>query len=210
MRAGGAEAAVRRALDGRLAPGGPHPDSAPPVAGAPRYTPAAVLVPLVAPLDTLELVLTVRTAHLKSHPGQIAFPGGHVEPHDGDVETTARREAREELGIPATAIDTLGCLPACVTGTGYRIVPVVALLRSGVRYVPEEFEVAAVFHAPLGYLMAPANRREETRELRGRAVTYPVIEYDGHRIWGATARVIVSLADALKAPAAQALLAPFL
>lgn len=192
------EAALKSALSGLLAPSGPHPDTLPGPPGGERYTPAAVLVPLVAGEGALELVLTVRTAHLKSHPGQISFPGGHVEPGDGDVDHTARREAEEELGIAAAAVQTLGCLPACVTGTGYRIVPVVGVLDAGTRYRPDDFEVADVFHAPLGYVLAPGNRREETRELRGRLVSYPVIEFEGRRIWGATARVIVSLAACLE------------
>lgn len=210
MASGDAAAALRRALHGLLEPAGPHPDERPGLPQAARLTPAAVLVPAVVENGRLQLLFTVRTAHLKSHPGQISFPGGHVERCDADVAHTAVREAEEELGIDRGDVATLGCLRPCITGTGYRVIPVVGLLRPGLRYAPDDYEVAEVFHAPLSHLLAAENRREETLELRGKPVTFPVIDYGSRRIWGATARMVVDLAELLHVNDRVGPLTPFL
>jgi 8-oxo-dGTP pyrophosphatase MutT (NUDIX family) len=152
----------------------------------------------------------VRAAHLKVHPGQISFPGGHVEPHDNDVAATAVRETAEELGIPADAVEVLGSLAPNITVTGYRVVPVLGLLGPGLTYAPDELEVAEVFDVPLGHLFAPGNRRRESRQLDGREFRYDVIDYGQRRIWGATANIVVSLNDALSRRAQFEQLTPFL
>ena len=160
--------------------------------------PAAVLVSVLhgpAP----GVLLTKRTAHLKAHAGQVAFPGGRIEPGDATPETAALREAHEEVGLCPDAVELLGRLPDYVTGTGYRITPVLGLLPSGLELVPSPDEVEAIFTLPLHVLLDPAAPRRQRALFRGRMREYWVWPHPEHHVWGATAAILVNLAHRLRA-----------
>ncbi len=158
---------------------------------------AAVLLPLVM-RDELTLLLTERGAHLNTHSGQIAFPGGRTDDTDRDAVHTALREAEEEIGLPSTHIEVLGTLPIYVTGTAYIITPVVALVQPGFALQPNPDEVADVFEVPLSFLMNPANHRRHAAELSGVTrewLSMPWTSQHPHLpkeryIWGATAGML--------------------
>jgi 8-oxo-dGTP pyrophosphatase MutT (NUDIX family) len=150
---------------------------------------AAVLFPIVLH-NRPTLLLTERSADLPSHAGQIAFPGGKVEPHDHDELETALRETREEIGLDASFIEPLGYLDNYRTGTNFNIVPVVALVAPGFTLEIDTREVAGVFEVPLDFLLDPANHELHQREWRGRHRTYYAMPYRDHYIWGATAGMI--------------------
>ena len=156
-------------------------------------TVAAVLVPIVTHGAGLTVLFTRRTAHLKHHSGQVSFPGGRAEPADAGPEVTALREAEEELGLPRQRVEVLARLPEYFTRTGFRVTPIVGLVAPPLELVPDAREVDAVFEVPLAFLLDARNHRRETRDFGGRSATYYVIEHDSHRIWGATAGMIVNL-----------------
>lgn len=160
--------------------------------------PAAVLVPFVLS-DTPGVLLTKRTAHLSRHAGQVSFPGGRVDPDDAGAEATALREAREEIGLDPAEATVLGRMSDFITGTGYRITPVVALLPPGLSFRPSPHEVADVFELPLTVLLDPEAPRLQTREVQGRRRDFWVWPHPDHYIWGATAAILVHLATALRA-----------
>lgn len=167
----------------------PDPDS---------LRPAAVLVPLIDHPSGLTVLLTRRTDNLPEHPGQIAFPGGRVEPVDSGALDAALRETEEETGLPRHYVRPVGYLPQYLTITGYAVIPVVGFVRPGFTPRPDPTEVAEIFEVPLEFILDPANRRRETREFRGTEVSYYVIPYSAggrdYRIWGATAAMLVDFA----------------
>lgn len=156
-------------------------------------TAAAVLVPIVAHPAQLTVLFTQRTAQLRSHSGQVSFPGGRAEPEDASPELTALREAGEEIGLPAGRVEIVARLPDYLTRTGFRVTPVVGLLTPPLELAPDSREVEEVFEVPLAFLLDARNHRRETRELRGETVGYYVMQYGGRRIWGATAGMLVNL-----------------
>jgi 8-oxo-dGTP pyrophosphatase MutT (NUDIX family) len=158
---------------------------------------AAVLVPLVDRPAGPTVLLTERSPNLAEHAGQISFPGGRREAWDTSVEANALRETSEEIGVPATAVDVLGRLDTYVTGTGFRIAPVVGMLRPPLDLVPDPIEVAAVFEVPLAFIREPANLERHSRELRGRQRDFYAFTFGRWFIWGATAAILVNLRDAL-------------
>jgi 8-oxo-dGTP pyrophosphatase MutT (NUDIX family) len=153
---------------------------------------AAVLVPIVM-RPAPSILLTLRASHLARHPGQVSFPGGRIEPDDASPEAAALREAEEEIGLDPAAVELVGRLPLHVTGTGYRITPVVGLLEPPVAPLPDPREVAEVFELPLAVLFGPPGPREEEAEFRGRLRRYWVVPHERHLIWGATAAMLVAL-----------------
>jgi 8-oxo-dGTP pyrophosphatase MutT (NUDIX family) len=155
-------------------------------------TPAAVLIPLIAGPEPL-LLFTRRTERLARHAGQVAFPGGRVEPGDASPLQTALRETAEETGIAPSQVAVAGYLPSYRTGTGFDIQPVVGVLPPGLTYAPDPAEVAAIFEVPLAFFRDPANRRRETREWNGQQRSFYAFSHGGHEIWGATAAIIVDL-----------------
>jgi 8-oxo-dGTP pyrophosphatase MutT (NUDIX family) len=171
-----------------------NPGALPPRAG---LTGAAVLVPLVDHPTGLTVLLTQRTAHLSDHAGQISFPGGRIEPSDAHPVAAALREAEEEVGLPASHVDIVGRLDTYVTGTGFEIVPVVALVRSPYPLRPDPFEVAEVFEVPLDFLVDPANLQRGSREWKGTTRCFFALPYENRYIWGATAGMLVNLAEVL-------------
>jgi len=154
---------------------------------------AAVLLPLVM-RDHLSLLLTRRTAHLSTHSGQIALPGGKLDETDADATAAALREAQEEIGLPPDHVDVLGSLPQYVTGTAFHVTPVVALVRPGFPLQPNPDEVDDVFEVPLGFLMDPANHRRHAFDWQGERREWYSMPYDDNGrerfIWGATAGML--------------------
>lgn len=165
---------------------------------------ASVLVPLVARDAGLQVLLTQRTDRLTDHPGQISFPGGRAEPEDADAVHTALREADEEIGLPASAVEVLGTLPLYTTGTGFVVTPVVALVARLPTLRPDPHEVADVFEVPLDFLMTPGHHRHHAVTFDGvrrefLSMPWPAVP-DGaavpsgtRYIWGATAGMLRNL-----------------
>ena len=166
--------------------------------GEPRVIPAAVLVPLIDRPGGMTVLLTRRTAHLKSHAGQVSFPGGRAEADDATPEDTALRETEEEIGLARRHVRVLGRLGVRETGTGYRVAPVVGLIDPPLRLAPDPAEVAEVFEVPLSVVLDRTNYRFETRVQRGAARRFYALPYDGFHIWGLTARLLINLAEVLK------------
>ena len=162
-------------------------------AGREGTTAAAVLIPVVAHPGELTVLFTRRTQHLKSHSGQVSFPGGRVEPGDASVEFTALREAKEEIGLATDRVEILGRLPDYHTRTGFRVAPVIGLVVPPLALAPDPREVETVFEVPLAFLLDERNRERRTREFQGLSVGFYVYEYQGHVIWGATAGMLVNL-----------------
>ena len=139
------------------------------------------------------MLFTRRTAHLKSHSGQISFPGGRAEAHDPTPERTALRETWEEIGLPAERIELLGRLSDYHTRTGYRITPVVGVVQPPFDLLPDANEVAEVFEVPLAFLLDARNHQRHSREFQGQQRHYFAIPYEDYYIWGATAGMLVNL-----------------
>jgi 8-oxo-dGTP pyrophosphatase MutT (NUDIX family) len=158
---------------------------------------AAVLVGIVDREPAPTVILTLRSAHLPSHPGQVAFPGGRADPGDATIVDTALREAREEIGLHAEFVTPIGLLDGYRTGSGYRIVPVLAAVSQGFTAQPEEGEVEDVFEVPLEFLMDVANHQRHSREWQGVQRWFFAIPYQRHYIWGATAGMLVNLSRQL-------------
>lgn len=154
---------------------------------------AAVLIGLVQ-RDQPMVLLTERTAHLSTHSGQVAFPGGRVDPDDASPAATALREAHEEVGLDAAHVEVLGVLPTYVTGTSFIVTPVVALIRPEATFHPNPYEVADLFEVPLGFLMDPANHHRHLLEWEGVRREWFSMPYQlgekQHFIWGATAGML--------------------
>jgi 8-oxo-dGTP pyrophosphatase MutT (NUDIX family) len=173
------------------APGWNHADMAE-LIGPHKRLPAAVLVGFRDGVQP-RLVLTVRTAHLQSHAGQVAFPGGRTDPDDGDAVTTALRESEEEIGLDRTLVTPLGYLDRFETISGFCITPVVARISADARLYPSPDEVAEVFEVPLAFLLEPKNLRRYMMEFRGHRREMVEFIHGGHRIWGATASMLLNL-----------------
>ena len=148
------------------------------------------------PSDEHEYVTMAR------HAGQVAFPGGRMDPGDVSAEAAALREAHEEVGLDPAIPELAGRLPEHLTGTGFRITPILAFLPPGLELVPQEDEVASIFILPLSTLLDPAAPQRQRREFRGRQREFWVWPHPEHYIWGATASILVSLAGRLQHAAA--------
>lgn len=162
---------------------------------------AAVLIPLVQRKDGLTILLTQRTAHLNHHPGQISFPGGRAESFDSSPIETALRESEEEIGLARRHTDIIGVLPDYVTGTGYRVTPVVGLLTPPFDLKADPGEVAEIFEVPLSFLMDGLNHQRLSVDLpegAGKRSFY-AMPYERFFIWGATAGMLRNLFHLLRA-----------
>jgi len=161
------------------------------------YAPAAVLV-AITDRSQPGVLLTLRQPHLRRHAGQIAFPGGRVDPEDQDVVTAALREAKEEIGLDPAQVEVVGTSDIYRVGTGFAVTPVIGVVPSDLPLAPHEDEVAAVFETPLAFLLAPRNHALKSTVWEGRQRRFHEIQWEDRRIWGATAGMIVNLAARLR------------
>ncbi len=165
-----------------------------------RLVDAAVLVPLVCRGAGLHVLLTRRTLHLSDHAGQIAFPGGRVEAWDASPESTALREAQEEVGLDPGVVEVAGQLDTYLTRTGYRVTPIVGLLDPPAALRPDDYEVAEVFEVPLTFFLDPQAKQMHSRVYKDRERFFYVFPYGEYYIWGATAGMLVNLIEVLGQP----------
>jgi 8-oxo-dGTP pyrophosphatase MutT (NUDIX family) len=188
-------AKLRGALLPLEAPPGPrgwnHDDMAELIGNAPRR-PAAVLIGIRDDREQ-RVVLTVRTDTLQQHAGQVAFPGGRVEPEDANAVATALRESEEEIGLDATMVTPLGFLETFETISGYSVTPVVARIDANAVLKPDPGEVAEVFEVPFAFFLEPANLRRYTMDFRGHRRDMVEFLHAGYRIWGVTAAILYNL-----------------
>jgi 8-oxo-dGTP pyrophosphatase MutT (NUDIX family) len=158
--------------------------------------PAAVLLPIVDRPGGLSVLLTLRAADLRTHSGQVAFPGGKIDPGETPREA-ALREAHEEIGLDQRFVEPLGWLDPYLTGTGFRVAPLVALVEPSFSLTVNKLEVEEVFETPFDFLMDATNHRLEEREWEGRRRRYYAIPHEGRYIWGATAGILRNLYEKL-------------
>lgn len=173
-----------------------NPDLAHLITGQPLRD-AAVLVPVVDHGEEASVILTQRTVALRSHSGQIALPGGRIDPTDISPEHTALRETEKEIGLEPARIAVVGRMPDYVTGSGYRIRPVLSVVRPGFTLRLNPDEVEAAFEVPLSFLMDPANHRRESRIWQERKRYYYTMPYGDRFIWGVTAGILHMLYERL-------------
>ena len=160
---------------------------------------AAVLVPVVDRGGEASMILTKRTEKLRSHSGQIAFPGGRLDPTDPTPEFAALRETEEEIGLGADFIEVVGRMPDYLSGSGFRIAPVLSVVKPGFRLAINEDEVDDAFEVPLSFLMDPANHNRESRIWQDRERFFYTMPFGDRYIWGITAGIIRALYERLYA-----------
>ncbi|MGB7406454.1 MAG: CoA pyrophosphatase [Pacificimonas sp.] len=159
---------------------------------------AAVLIPLIDHPSDAGLLLTVRNAALSKHAGQVAFPGGRTDPGETAIEA-ALREAHEEVALSPQNVEVVAELDDYVTGTGYRVTPVIGVIPPDLKLRPSEAEVAEIFELPLAHAVDPVRQLRETGFWKGRERAYYAIDWKPQRVWGATAGMIVNLRRTLDA-----------
>ena len=167
-------------------------------AGVKATKPAAVLVPVIDRSEPTVL-LTQRTAELASHAGQVAFPGGKIDPDDESPVAAALREAREETGLAPTLVEPIGYLDLYLTFSGFRILPTVARVKPGFTLAINPREVVETFEVPLEFLMTPENHQRKTRDWNGLQREYYAIAFEDRYIWGITAGILRNLYDRIYA-----------
>lgn len=160
---------------------------------------AAVLVPVVDHGEEARVIFTQRTSKLRKHSGQIAFPGGGIDPGDASPEMAALREAEEEIGLPRDHVETVGRLPHYLSLTGFRITPVLSVVTPGFRLALNPDEVDEVFEVPLSFLMDPRNHQRGSRPFAGADRHYYRLPYEGREIWGITASIVRTIYERLYA-----------
>lgn len=160
---------------------------------------AAVLVPVIDDGERANVIFTLRTATLRSHSGQIAFPGGGIDPQDGSAEEAALRETEEEIGLQRSFVETVGRLPDYVSFTGFRITPVIGVVTRGYALKLNPAEVDEVFEVPLSFLMNPNNHRQDSIVRQGIERRFYQMPYGERNIWGITAGILRSLYERLYA-----------
>jgi 8-oxo-dGTP pyrophosphatase MutT (NUDIX family) len=166
----------------------------------PTASPAAVLILVCTGAGEPRVVFTERTHQVEHHKGQISFPGGACDEEDESIEVTALRETFEEIGVDPQDVRILGQLDDMVTVSNFRVTPFVGTVtcETAYRYSVNDDEVASVVEVPLGHLLDEQNMELEVRQHNGREVLVPAFAYEGHRIWGATARMLHQLIELLR------------
>jgi len=161
---------------------------------------ASVLIPVTRhrPGKNSEIVLTVRSENLNSHPGQISLPGGSKEPNDSDVVATALRESEEEIGLAQNNVEVIGRLGDMALPSGFQITPIVGLIEPDLEFVPCPIEVAEIFHVPLSLLMNPDSYNSTSMTYNNQARKILELQFERFRIWGATAAILYHLAQMIK------------
>ena len=160
---------------------------------------AAVLIPVVDRPDGASVILTKRTESLRRHSGQVAFPGGRIDGTDPTPEAAALRETEEEIGLSPDFIDVVGRMPDYVSGSGFRIAPVLSVVRPGFLLTINRDEVDDAFEVPLSFLMDPANHQRDSRVWMEKERYFYAMPFDGRQIWGVTAGIIRTLYERLYA-----------
>jgi 8-oxo-dGTP pyrophosphatase MutT (NUDIX family) len=168
-------------------------------AGVRAERPAAVLVPVVDRSEPA-VILTLRTSHLPNHAGQIAFPGGKIDPHDDGPLAAALREAEEEIGLARALVEPLGYLDLYLTFSGFRILPVVARVKPDYALELNTQEVEDAFEVPLAFLMGPENHQKHSRDWKGVTRHYYAMPYQERYIWGVTAGILRNLYERIYGP----------
>ncbi len=168
----------------------------PPLPGLPHKA-AAVLIPVVDHPQEATVLLTQRVQTLRAHSGQIAFPGGRIDAGDASPADASLREAWEEIGLERRHVTPIGYLDPYLTGTGYRVIPTVAVVEPPFRLTLNPAEVADAFEVPLAFLMAPGNHQRHAREFGGTLRSFYAMPYAEHYIWGATAGMLRRLYERL-------------
>ncbi|WP_095090835.1 CoA pyrophosphatase [Mesorhizobium sophorae] len=179
--------------DHRFNPGHPRLNHGKPLRNA------AVLIPVVDHEGEATVLLTKRAERLRNHSGQVAFPGGTIDATDASPEAAAVRETFEEIGLAQDRIEIIGRMPDYVAGSGYRIAPVLGIVRSGFRLSLNADEVDAAFEVPLRFLMDPANHKRDSRMWNDLEWFFYDMPYGDRRIWGVTAGIIRTLYERLYA-----------
>ena len=160
-----------------------------------KRRPAAVLIPVVGRAEQPTILLTQRSADLPHHAGQVSFPGGRAEPEDRDLIETALRETEEEIGLGRDRVEVIGRLDTYVTRTGFVVTPIVGLVPPPFDLKPDPVEVAAVFEVPLSFVLDRGNHERHSREWQGMMRHFYVFPQPERYIWGATAGMLVNLAE---------------
>ncbi|MCB1383836.1 MAG: CoA pyrophosphatase [Notoacmeibacter sp.] len=163
----------------------------------PELRAAAVLVPVVQRAEGVRVILTQRTERLRSHSGQVAFPGGRIDPEDETAAHAALRETHEEIGIAPSEVEVIGRMPDYLTGSGYRIVPVFGVVDPGFNYALNADEVDAAFEVPLAFLMSPENHKRDSRIWNGQERFFWTMPWGERYIWGVTAGIIRTIYERL-------------
>lgn len=156
---------------------------------------SAVLIPIVERGEDLSILLTKRSSNLSSHSGQVSFPGGRSEEMDDHAMATALREAHEEINLPPENVEVVGALEDYETVTGYNVSPVVGFVDPDFEIIPQQSEVADVFEVPLDFILDESNHKIESVMWKGAKRKYYVFPHDQHKIWGATAAMLVRFAN---------------
>lgn len=180
-----------------------HPDNSVNKMMTERPTPlrkASVLIPVTRPRSgrASEIVLTVRSENLSSHPGQVSLPGGSQEASDSDAVATALRESEEEIGLAQSSVEVIGRLGDMALPSGFQITPIVGLIEPGLEFIPCPIEVAEIFHVPLSLLMNPSSYKSTSMSYDNQARKILELQFERFRIWGATAAILYHLAQMIE------------